>query len=158
MKILYKNKGFTLVELIVVIAIVAILSAVSFVGYTQFIKSARNSNASNELNQVYNVIYVEAAKPIELNEFKTTTSGGKLKFVFDELSNEEIKDHLVSLLDYYLDEGFYEGHFVFTKNLITYRSPRGGIASKKVVFNYDLEVDITLNNDGTFDAAVKDVP
>ena len=42
-----KNKGFTLVELLVVIAILAILATVSVVGYTSFIKSATVSNDEN---------------------------------------------------------------------------------------------------------------
>lgn len=49
-----KNKGFTLVELLVVIAILAILATVSVVGYTSFIKSAYISNDENiaaQLNQ-----------------------------------------------------------------------------------------------------------
>ena len=49
-----KNKGFTLVELLVVIAILAILATVSVVGYTSFIKSAHISNDENiaaQLNQ-----------------------------------------------------------------------------------------------------------
>ena len=82
MKILYKNKGFTLVELIVVIAIVAILAAVGIVGYTQFIKNARETAAQSELDQVVNVLRTEAAvEPIKdgdtvLVEF----TGGKLIF------------------------------------------------------------------------------
>ena len=43
-----KNKGFTLVELLVVIAILAILATVSVVGYTSFIKSAHISNDENK--------------------------------------------------------------------------------------------------------------
>ncbi|MBQ9979280.1 MAG: prepilin-type N-terminal cleavage/methylation domain-containing protein, partial [Clostridia bacterium] len=42
-----KNKGFTLVELLVVIAILAILATVSVVGYTSFIESATVSNDEN---------------------------------------------------------------------------------------------------------------
>ena len=49
-----KNKGFTLVELLVVIAILAILATVSVVGYTSYIKNAEISNDQNlagQLNQ-----------------------------------------------------------------------------------------------------------
>ena len=41
MKILYKNKGFTLVELIVVIAIVTILAAISMASYSRFVDAAK---------------------------------------------------------------------------------------------------------------------
>ena len=47
-----KEKGFTLVELLVVIAIVAILAIVSVAGYTQFIANARENNVVNELTQL----------------------------------------------------------------------------------------------------------
>ena len=46
-----KNKGFTLVELLVVIAILAILATVSVVGYTQYIQNADAAVAKEDLVQ-----------------------------------------------------------------------------------------------------------
>ena len=51
-----KNKGFTLVELLVVIAILAILATVSVVGYTSFIESATVSNDENIAAQLNNFL------------------------------------------------------------------------------------------------------
>lgn len=158
MKILYKNKGFTLVELIVVIAIVAILAAISMASYSRFVDAAKNSTANNELNQVYNVIYIDAAKPEELSEFKTSTEGGKLKFLFDGLTNEEIKDQLSGLLGTYLDAGFYQGEFIFTKNLLRYKSPGGGNAKREIVFGYDIEVHFYVEQDGSFSVTLTEKP
>lgn len=47
-----KQKGFTLVELLVVIAILAILATVSIVGYTSFIERAEKSNETTEAHQI----------------------------------------------------------------------------------------------------------
>lgn len=157
METVRKNKGFTLVELIVVIAIVAILAAVGIVGYSQFIKEARNSNARNELNQVYNVIFVDAAKPDELKEYDITTSGGKLVFEFGDLDNEQIANHLESLLGRYLDAGFYQGKFIFTEDMIYYDSPSGGHAEREIEFNFGVEVTIIVKDDGTFDVTHKTI-
>lgn len=157
MKILYKNKGFTLVELIVVIAIVTILAAISMASYSRFVDAAKNSTVNNELNQVYNVIYIDAAKPEELSEFKTSTEGGKLKFLFGGLTNEEIKDQLSGLLGTYLDAGFYQGEFIFTQNLLRYKSPGGGNAKREIVFDYDVKVSITVKSDGSLESAINSV-
>lgn len=152
-----RSKGFTLVELIVVIAIVAILASISAVGYSQFVSSAKNSTANNELNQVYNVIYSDAARPGEIKEYAVTTDGSKLKFLFSGFTKEEIKDQLVGLLGVYLNEGFYQGEFLFTKNLMSYNSPGGGYAEREIDFDFGLRVSITVKNDGSLDTVVDDL-
>lgn len=69
-----KNKGFTLVELLVVIAILAILATVSVVGYTSFIESATVSNDENiaaQLNQFLAAMKADSNGPFygeEINE------------------------------------------------------------------------------------------
>jgi len=51
-----RNKGFTLVELIVVIAIIAILAAVSIVGFSSYIDNARMSNDNSAASQLTGVL------------------------------------------------------------------------------------------------------
>lgn len=93
-----REKGFTLVELIVVIAIVAILASVAIVGYTQFISNARDSKAQAELDQVYNVLYANVvATPYEEgveNGLKVSVSGGVL--VFENATPENVEAWLES--------------------------------------------------------------
>lgn len=151
------SRGFTLVELIVVIAIVAILASVGIVGYTQFIKNARNSNATNELNQVYNVIYIDAARPEELKEFPISTEGSLIRFLFDGFTDVEIKKNIEDLLAIYLNEGFYQGEFTFTENLLTFNNSDGGEASRRIIFDYGIEIHVFVKEDGSFSTTVNDI-
>ena len=58
----HKQKGVSLVELLVVMAILVILAAVAIVSYTMFIRRAKTSKAEQELIQVYNLIYMMASE------------------------------------------------------------------------------------------------
>lgn len=58
---LYKAKGFTLVELIVVITIVWILSTVGFVSYSGYLAWARDSNRFSQLTKLSDSLQVYAA-------------------------------------------------------------------------------------------------
>ena len=58
-----KNKGFTLVELIVVIAILAILVGLLAPQYTKYVEKSRKSADVNNLNEIVNAIKVAASDP-----------------------------------------------------------------------------------------------
>lgn len=142
------SKGFTLVELIVVIGIVAILSSMSVIGYRKIISDARNSTARSELDQVYNVVFIDAARPNEISDNLITTSGGKIKFTFEGLNEIEMETHLRDLLVIYLNAGFYQGEFIFNKNTMTYISPGGGKASREIDFDFEVEIRFLVDSNG----------
>lgn len=82
-----KEKGFTLVELIVVIAIIAILASVAIVGFTRFIENARISNDNQLAAQMTNLVsyHVQATGEDDLDahdvrEIVISNSGENISF------------------------------------------------------------------------------
>jgi prepilin-type N-terminal cleavage/methylation domain-containing protein len=51
-----KQRGFTIVELLIVIVIIAILAAISIVGFTGIQKRAADSKRDSDINQYYKAI------------------------------------------------------------------------------------------------------
>jgi prepilin-type N-terminal cleavage/methylation domain-containing protein len=58
-----RNKGFTLVELMVVMAIIAILSTAGISQYGRFIKSARDTTRVSDLNAL-NIIILDSIQSV----------------------------------------------------------------------------------------------
>lgn len=86
LKMQYKNKGFTLIEMMVTIAIIGILAAIGMPSYNNMISSIRISARINTLSDTLNFARTEAMKrgltvsvcPIASNICNVTTnwSGG----------------------------------------------------------------------------------
>ena len=77
-----KNKGFTLVELIVVIAILAILVGLLAPQYTKYVEKSRKSADINNLNEIVNTIKVAASDPeynLGSNELDSNSNNGRLQ-------------------------------------------------------------------------------
>lgn len=67
----FKNKGFTIVELLIVIVIIAILAAVAIVAYSGIQERARNTKILADIKQVHKLIEAYNA---EHGEYPKTTS------------------------------------------------------------------------------------
>ena len=73
MKMMKKNGGFTLVELIVVIAILAILAGVAIPAYSGYIKKAKDASVITELDAIQTAAQAANATAGEID--KITVSG-----------------------------------------------------------------------------------
>lgn len=95
-----KQKGSSLVELIVVMTIIGIIMSIAIVGYTVFIKNAKKVKSDQELTQVYNLIYMEANQNgIEVGRntngnpsLYVSTSSNKIVFIFNDAPNTNLEE------------------------------------------------------------------
>lgn len=98
--IMKKQKGFTLVELMVVMAIIAILSTAGISQYGRFIKKARDSTRMEDLNAI-NVVLIDAIQKTWLVPPDTQT----LEQYIRQVAGKEISDPLGNTATACLDAG-----------------------------------------------------
>ena len=95
-----KQKGFTLVELIVVLAILAVLSAIMVPSLTGYIDKAKNTQLLSIARSVYTAAQVEVSEayargPMEVKSATNTTDSpavGNFPSIRNIVENSEMKD------------------------------------------------------------------
>ena len=75
MKMMKKNGGFTLVELIVVIAILAILAGVAIPAYSGYIKKAKDAAVITELDAIQTAVQAANATAGEITKIELDDDG-----------------------------------------------------------------------------------
>ena len=83
MKLLKKNKGFTVVELVIVIGVIAVLSAILIPTFVNVTENAKKSKRQSELASGYNAYVADAVN-----------DGGKLEgiYLLDDKGTAETED------------------------------------------------------------------
>ena len=138
MKMMKKNGGFTLVELIVVIAILAILAGVAIPAYSGYIKKAREAKDTQTVSAIKTALSAAAAgEGYETSDLtaKCTIAEGKGTITIEEISdgdsealtdiqndfamymNQASYDTGVTVdFDYYTTASWNNGEFTFSAN------------------------------------------
>lgn len=110
-----KNKGFTIVELLVVITIIGVLSSFVSVGYFGYVKKSKEAVAMAEAKEIYQAIEIGIAN----GAFGENLNGEAFESVSElkNLSNENIVSALETECGFYLAEG---ATFTLSDSAITY--------------------------------------
>ncbi|WHP04881.1 MULTISPECIES: type IV pilin protein [Acinetobacter] len=68
-----KNKGFTLIELMIVLVIIAILAAIAIPSYQQYVRNGVATQAMNEMQRLSNLLEQHKARNLNYRGFSTTS-------------------------------------------------------------------------------------
>lgn len=68
-----RNKGFTLVELMIVVVIIAIFAAIAIPSYQQFVRRAIASHAEQEMQRLATLLERHKSRNLNYRNFETTS-------------------------------------------------------------------------------------
>ena len=90
-----RNKGFTIIELLIVIIIIGILALIGVVAYGNVQESARNSKRQSDVSSIHTALeayYVQNTLYPSLTQINDTSAGGFRETELKGVPNETFQD------------------------------------------------------------------
>lgn len=135
-----KNKGFSLVELIVVVAIMAVLVGILAPAYLSYVEKTRRGADEDAAEEIRHAVEVATA---EINVYDELSGGATLNFAKNvsiasvtEANGKSITNLVASLTDVYNGKDFTVKSKLYTQKngyCVTVSSPTGGTGAALTV-------------------------